>query len=83
MAQIIFTIDNGKIQRIKDALAGLYPIPQINEGTEDEPDMQPEFTKSEWAKECTRRWIIRQVARFEYKTTIDAVVYNEEDDLVT
>lgn len=82
MAQIIFNIDNGKIQRIKDALAGLYPIPEI-EDPENPGEFIPEFTKSQWAKECVRRWMIRQVARFEQKKNRDAVVYNEEDDLVT
>lgn len=74
MATIVFTIDNGKIQRIKDALAGLYPIP----GGEN-----PLFTKTEWAKECPRRWLIKQVARYEQRIAMDEIPYNEEDDLVT
>lgn len=77
MATITFTIDNGKIDRIKDALAGLHPIP----GSDGPGD--PEFTKAECAKECARRWIIRQVARWEQKVAREACVYNEEDDLIT
>ena len=83
MATITFTIDNGKIERIKDALKGLYPIPQVNNGTEEEPVWENEFTDNDWAKECTRRWIVKQVARCEQKIAHDACTYLEEDDLVS
>ncbi len=81
MVNINFTIDNGKIDRIKNALKSLYPIPTINNGTEEEPDIRPEFTDNEWAKECVRRWVIGQVARWEKKIGNDAVIYHEDDNL--
>ena len=83
MATIVFTIPNDKLDKIKDALKGLYPIPRINNGTEEEPDMQPEFTDGQWAKECVRRWIVRQTARFEQREAVDAIAYSEEDNLIT
>ena len=83
MAQIIFNIENGKIERIKAALKGLYPILKVNTGTEEEPIMEPEFTDSQWAKEVTRRWIRDQVARWEQKTAKDAIKFNPEDDIIT
>lgn len=78
MSTITFTIDNGKIERIKAALKGLYPIPMTN----TEPYI-PLFTDSEWAKECVRRWIIRQVARYEQLQGQEAIVYSEDDTLIT
>ena len=82
MATISFTIDNGKIERIKDALAGLHTIPSI-EDPENPGQYIPEFTTTQWAKECTRRWIIKQVARYEQKIAKEAILYNEENDLIT
>lgn len=83
MATITFTIPNEKLLRITDALAGLYPIPQVNNGTEEEPDMQPEFTNNQWAKESVRRWIVRQTARWEQKVAKEAIVFSPEDDIIT
>ena len=74
MATITFTIDNGKIARITEALENLYPIPTENGN--------PQYTPSQWAKECTRRWIIKQVARYEKRKAMDAIPYNEEDGLI-
>ena len=72
MAQITFTIADAKIDRIKNALAGLYPIPM----TDDIPPV-PQFTKTQWAKECVRRWIIKQVARWEQAEAQKNIAYNE------
>ena len=83
MATLTFTIYNGNIDRIITALEGLYPIPMINVGTETEMDMQPEFTPEQWAKECTRRWIVTQVARYEQKIAKEAILYKEENNLIT
>jgi hypothetical protein len=82
MAQIIFNIEDTKIERIKNALVGLYPIPSI-EDPENPGQFIPEFTENQWAKESVRRWIVKQVARWEQKQAMDAIAYNEEDDLIT
>lgn len=76
MAQINFTIPQDKVQRVIDAIKGLFPIPL------DEND-NPLFTEAEWSKECVRRWIVRQVARYETMVAKEAAVVPEEDDIIT
>jgi len=84
MATIQFTITDEKVQRVKNAIAGLYPIPLI-EDPENPGKFIPEFTKGQWAKEGVRRWLIRQVQRWETVSAVETakenVVY--EDDLVS
>jgi len=83
MAIITFTIDNQKVQRISDAIKGLYPIPQINVGTDEEPVWENEYTDNQWAKEKIRRWVIKQVARYEQKLAVNAIKYKEDNSLLT
>jgi len=80
---ISFTIADGKVVRIIDAMKGLYPIPQINTGTEEEPVMENEFADGAWAKECIRRWVLSTVARHEQKVAREAIGYSPEDDLLS
>lgn len=64
-AQITFTIPDGKLPRVVDAMKGLYPIPLDGEG-------QPMFADGPWAKEVLRRWIVSQVQRWEIRKAMDA-----------
>jgi len=64
--KITFTIPEAKIQRVIDAMKGLYPIPQI-EDPENPDKMINEFTDSKWAKEAIRRQVISIVKRYEQK----------------
>ena len=80
--EIKLKIKEGKDGAVGDAIAGLYPIPQLNKGTEKESVMEPEFTKNQWVTEYMRRHLIKQVARYEQQQAQVAVTYNEEDDLV-
>ena len=82
MAVISFTISDAKVARVADALSGLYPIPTIPD-PENPMHFIPEFTKNQWAKECVRRWIIKQVARWEQSQAQKAIVYNEDNELVS
>ena len=79
---ISFTIPEAKVQRVVDALKGLYSIPQIDD-PENEGETIPEFTDNQWAKESVRRWIRDTVARYEQKTAKDAIAYSPEDDLLS
>jgi len=82
MTQIVFDIDNNKIDRVVTAMKGLYPIPTIPDP--ENPDVEiPEFTDNQWAKESVRRWIRDQVARWEQKTAKDAIKFSPDDDLVS
>ena len=76
MADITFTIPNEKVPIIVDAMKGLYPIPVDENG-------DPEFTDNAWAKECIRRFIKRTVARYTQKSAIDAISYQEDDDIAS
>ena len=62
---VTITIPDAKKQRVIDAMKGLYAIPQINTGTVDNPAWENEFTDGQWAKESVRRWIVKQVLRYE------------------
>lgn len=81
MGNLQFVINGSKKNRVKTALKNLYPIPMIAD-PESKEEMIREFTEDQWVKECMRRWLIKQVARYEQKEAQAAVKYNEEDDLV-
>jgi hypothetical protein len=55
--------------RIIEAMAGLYPIPQIENPDWDDSDMVPrmipEFTVQQWAKQAIMRRTINDVLRWE------------------
>ena len=52
--ELKFIIPNEKVQRIVNAMKEIFPIPETEV-----------WTDNEWAKECIRKWIINQVARYE------------------
>ena len=81
MAEITFTIPNEHLPRIVAAMKGLYPVPTVDVGTPEDPDFQPEFTDGQWAKEATRRWIIKQVQRWETKLAQDAINIQPDEDI--
>ena len=76
MAEITFTIPDAKLPRIIAAIKGLYPIPVDDDGV-------PLFTDAQWGKEAVRWWLVKSVARWEQRQALDAVAYQEEDDIVT
>ncbi len=68
MAKVEINIPDGQVNRVKNALIGLFPIPTVtNEETGEET---PEFTENQWAKEKIRRWIVQQVHRYEERMSI-------------
>ena len=84
MADIIFTIPDNQISRVVNALAWKFKIPKINTGTSLDPVWENEFTDAAWAKEATRRWIIKQVQLYEkmvQRTQLPSI--EKDDDLVS
>ena len=79
---IVFKVPTAQLPRISDAMKGLYPIPIINTGTDLNPVWEPEFTDNAWSKECIRRWVKRQVARWEQKIARDSILYTEDTTLI-
>ncbi len=79
MVTISFDIPNEKVQRVANAMCGIFPIPI------DEESGIPLFTKNQWAKEAIRRFVIKTVGRWEKKIAIDEARNNtpEDDDLLT
>lgn len=75
MVIIKFNVDDSKIANIIEAMVGLYPIPYIDE--------VPQFTEAQWAKECIRRWVIKQVARYNQLRAIKDCTYAEDDTLLS
>lgn len=80
MATISFTIPNEQIDRVRTALKGLYPIPTTTD--EETGETTPDFTDAQWGKECIRRWVIKQVKRYEEIQAKQAVDITVEDSLV-
>jgi len=76
MASINFNIPDEKLQRIVDAMKGLFSIPEDDDG-------KPLFTDNAWAKEAVRRFIRDTVARWEQKEAKDAIRFTPENDIVT
>ena len=72
--QIIFTIPEAKVQRVVDAVKGIWPVPLS-------PTGEPEYSDGAWAKERIRRMIINIVHTYETKIAVDQV--NRDDSLVT
>lgn len=84
MAEITITIPDEKVDRVKDALIGLYPIPLApseEEGSEGE--MIPQYTENQWSKQCVINFLKRSVARFEQKQARDAIAYSEDNELAS
>ena len=86
MKKITIDITDAKSTRVDDAIAGLFPIPSIvdpgwkaKEG--EEPPMIPEYTKEEWKVENVKRYLIRQLARYEQMIETKKIKYKEEKDL--
>lgn len=89
MPEIKFTVTDERFNRIANALAGLNPIPEIElevtektgrGKTKKTTVYKPEFTKKAWAKECVRRWIIKQVQRWEQKVEMEKAKKVSADD---
>jgi len=75
MTQIIFTIPDGKMQKVIDTMKWLFPIPRTD-GVRD-------FTDNQWAKEAVCRWIRDQGARWAKKSAIDAINIVVDDSIIT
>ena len=58
--QITFTIPDEKVQRVVDAINGLFPVPVDKNG-------DPLFTEGQWTKEKLRRYIIYLVHLYEQR----------------
>jgi len=82
--QITFNIPDDKVQKVIDAMKGLYPIPQVLiDPNNPMGGTEPQFTDTQWAKEKTRRWIRDQVARWEQKIAQDAIEFSPEDNIIS
>lgn len=75
MAQITLNIPNEKAPRLVAALKALYPVPVDEAG-------EPRFNDNQWARECVKRWLIQQVARYEQQEARAAIQYQEDEGLV-
>jgi len=82
MAEIKTKIRDNKFAGVKEAFAGMFPIPMINMGTEEEPDMQPEFTKKRWVGKCIKRYVIKTTARWNKKQGNDSIPYVEDEEII-
>ena len=83
--QIIFTIPNEKLQRIVDAMSGIYPMPFLVDVEDPESPGTPEFSPQQWTKERVRRFIIDTVHRYEQTIAINQAKENipPDDGLAT
>ena len=77
---ITFNVRADKISLIKNTMWYLYPVP--TETTIDSLGnitVDTLFTKNQWAKECIRRWIVKQIKRYEYKLARDSITVEDHD----
>lgn len=85
-ASITFNIPDANVRIIRDALVGLYSVPTTTVDTTidgvDTVLFVPNFTENQWSKECIRRWVIRQVRRWEQRVQVEAIVIEEDNDLI-
>ena len=92
---IIFTIENTKMQRIIDAMLMLYPntelklkvgaVPDPVTGEYKPEDYKLKYTDAQWTKEVIRRWIVSQVQRgeqFKAQKTAVETIQKDQDGLV-
>lgn len=70
MVNITFTFPDDKVQRVIDAMKGLY---QKEEG----------YTDSEWAKESIRRLVVREVYNYEMHKARQALNISEDNTLLS
>ena len=71
--QITFTIPDEKIQRVIDAIKGLFPVPIDENG-------DPLYTDSQWAKEKIRQFIIDSVYQYEQNKAQDEAMESIKTD---
>ena len=81
MADINFTIPDGKIAKVVDAMKGLYQIPTIDDPQNPGQNI-PQFTDNAWAKEVVRKFIVQQVARWEQVKAQRAIQFTPDDTIV-
>ncbi len=51
--------------------------------TDDEGVITNDFTDNQWAKESVRRWVVKQVSRYETMVAKNAANVASEDDIIT
>ncbi len=73
---IEFTIPEAKVSRVIDAMKGLHPIPNDENG-------DPEFTDNQWAKEAVRRWVVSSVKRWEVYEAKNAIDISADNELIS
>jgi hypothetical protein len=87
MSQITFTVNNGNIQNIIDALKWYSPIPVIKNPAYvvggQEPEYIPQFTDSQWAKEAIRRWVVGIVKRHKEVIAKNAVSIPSQNSIIS
>jgi len=66
--ELTFYIANENVQRVVDAVNGLYPIP---------PELVGELTPGQWTKEWIRCSIVRIVRRYEQRQAAQAAVVDD------
>ena len=82
MVDITFTSTAENIQRIINAMKGLYPIPRVPnpDYLKDGIETLNEFSDSDWVKECIRQWIMDQVLEYERRIAIELAKEKIEKD---
>ena len=79
MVKITLDIPANKLQRVKDAVKTLYPIPKI----EENDVMVPEFTDEEWIKERIRRQVIEWIHTAETRAAKEAANVDRDNTIIS
>lgn len=64
-AEVTITIPDAKVDRVKSAMEGVYPIPR------DPITHKPLFTQAQWVKKCLINFIVRTVHIYETEKAVE------------
>jgi len=85
MSTVSFNISTEAMVRVKEAFLSFDPVPMS--GVLDENgnvvSEVPMYTDNVWVKMCLKNDIKKKVARYEQKKAKDAIIYTEDDSLVS
>jgi len=71
-AEFTLTVPDEHVNRVLNAYASTYPIPE-------DPNGDPIYTKAQWVKKVLKEEIIATVQHYEYRESVKAVVPAEPD----
>ena len=80
MTEIKFNIPDDKVLKLVEAFNGLYPRPATT--NEETDEVTYPFNENEWVKECVRRFVVSQEARYRQIKLQKSVPFSVDETLI-